>query len=368
MTGEIIRILGKLQTERQLHFFLDGLLESVHKAALSMPSSSTPTLSGKILLTGASGFIGGRLRDELLKQGADVIAVRRKGSPPAKLGRSVEVEYDDIHGLTKLLESEKPDVLFHVAGATKGVTRDDFRRANVLPTSNLLEAARKGHPNLQRFVHVSSLAVYGPSQPGKPHVETHTRRPIEHYGETKLEAEHVVESVTDLPWSIVRPGGVYGPGDVDYLQLFKEVEKGRNVFFGNKDRWFSAVYVDDLIQALLLCATHEKAVGKGFFICDNRPVTWGTFQQVIVEASGKKVRTLNLPEALVGLSAIGGELITKLDGKPRLFNRQKAKMGAQEAWTCRSDLIRETLGFSHAYDVERGVREAFRWYRENRWL
>lgn len=330
--------------------------------------SRMPKLEGKVLLTGASGFIGGRLRDELLRQGVDVIALRRRGSPPAKQGRSAEVEYEDIHGLTKLLEKEKPDVLFHVAGATKGVSREDFRRANVVPTSNLLEAARKGHPNLQRFVHVSSLAVYGPSEAGKPHIEKNARRPIEHYGETKLEAEHVVESVKDLPWSIIRPSGVYGPGDVDYLQLFKEVEKGRNVFFGNRERWFSAVYVDDLVSALLLSATEEKAVGKGFFVCDNKPQTWGSFQQMIVEASGKKVRTLNLPEALVGLSAIGGELITRLDGKPRLFNRQKAKMGAQEAWTCRSDLIREELGFSHAFDVERGVREAFSWYREKGWL
>lgn len=327
-----------------------------------------PKLEGKVLLTGASGFIGGRLRGELLKQGVDVVALRRKGSPAARVGRSAEVAYEDLPGLIRLFEEERPDFVFHVAGATKGVTREEFRRANVLPTANLLEAARKVKGTVQRFVHVSTLAVYGPSEAGKPHVESNMRRPIEHYGETKLEAEHLVEGVKEFPWAIVRPGGVYGPGDVDYFQLFKEVEKGRNVFFGNRDRWFSAVYVDDLLHALLLAAVEGEAVGRGFFVCDNEPLTWGRFQQEIVEASGKKVRTLNLPEALVGLSAIGGELISRIDGKARLFNRQKAKMGAQEAWTCRSDLIRERLGFSHAYTVGEGVREAFRWYREEKWL
>lgn len=329
---------------------------------------TTPKLEGKALLTGASGFIGGRLRDALLDRGVDVVAVRRRGSPPAKKGRSVEAEYEDAAGLERLVREEKPDFVFHVAGATKGVTREDFHRANVMPTKNLLEALRRGHPGVQRFVHVSTLAAFGPSEPGRPHMEGSPRRPIEHYGETKLEAEITVEAAKDLPWTILRPGGVYGPGDVDYFNLFREVERGRNVFFGNKGRWFSAIYVDDLLAALLAAATHPGAVGQGFFVCDNEPITWERFQQAIVEVSGRRVRTMNLPEALVGLAAIGGELATKLDGKPRLFNRQKAKMGAQEAWTCRSDAIRSALGWKHEFPLDRGVREALEWYRREKWV
>src|SRR5262245_59961042 len=103
-------------------------------------------LEGKALVTGASGFIGGRLRDALLAAGADVVAIRRKGSPAAKKGRSAEVEYDDVDGLSRLVSEEGPDWVFHVAGATKGVTYADFQRANVLPTKNLLEALGRSHP------------------------------------------------------------------------------------------------------------------------------------------------------------------------------------------------------------------------------
>jgi len=326
-------------------------------------------LSGKALITGASGFIGSNLRRALLEAGVDVVAIRRASSPEPEEGRSVVADYADVEGLTALIGEEKPDWVFHVAGATKGVTYEDFQRANVMPTKHLLQALTNAHPDVKRFVLVSSLAAYGPSRPGQPLRETDPRRPIEHYGESKLEAEHVVEAVGDaLPWTIVRPSGVYGPGDGDYFNLFKEVSSGRNVFFGNEKRWFSAIYVDDCVRAIVGAATSDAAIGKGYFLCDGRPVTWGEFQQAIVDAHGKRVLELKLPEFLVGVAAMGGELVTKIDGKPRLFNRQKAKMGAQEAWTCTHEAAAEDFGYAPQVPMEDGVARALRWYREHGWL
>jgi nucleoside-diphosphate-sugar epimerase len=327
----------------------------------------TTKISGKVLLTGASGFIGGRLRDALLARGCDVIAIRRKGSPASKKGRSVEAEYDDREALVRIVESEKPDYLFHVAGATKGVTYDDFHRANVVPTENLIAAVEKAHPELKRFVFVSSLAAFGPSSRERALSESDIRRPIEFYGQSKLEAEHVVER-SNVKWTIVRPSGVYGPGDADYFNLFREVEGGRNVFFGNHDRLFSTIYVDDLIDAVLLATTSDAAIGKGYFVDDGRIVTWGEFQKAIVDASGRRAMKLKLPETFVTLAAIGGELASRLDGKPRLFNRQKAKMGAQEAWTCKSDALRKDTGWTPHVPMEEGVRRAYAWYRQEKWL
>jgi UDP-glucose 4-epimerase len=323
----------------------------------------------KALVTGASGFIGGRLRDGLLDAGADVVAIRRNSSPEPKRGRSVVADYADIPGLTRVMGEEKPDLVFHVAGATKGVTYDDFRRANVMPTDHLIKALKDGHPEVSRFVLVSSLTSFGPSAPGKPHTEGASRAPIEHYGASKLEAERLVEAVDDgLRWTIMRPSGVYGPGDVDYFNLFREIEKGRNVFFGNRDRWFSAVYVDDCVRAIVDCTQTDETLSRGYFICDGQPVTWGQFQGAIAEASGRRVRTLNLPEFLVGLAAIGGELATSMDGKPRLFNRQKAKMGAQAAWTCTHDAARADFGYQPLVPLEEGIARTLTWYREQGWV
>ena len=332
---------------------------------------TSPRLEGKVVLTGASGFIGGNLRARLLEDGAEVIALRRKGSPPAKTGRSVEVEYEDLPALQQLFAAERPDYVLHVAGATKGVSYEDFRRANVMPTQNLLEAAAAGHPSLQRFVLVSSSSAYGPSVLGQPPLdETAPRTPIEHYGKSKLEAEQVVESFGDrLRCTIVRPAGVYGPGDVDFFNLFREAHKGRNVFFGNRQKWCSMVYVDDVIDAILLAAKSPAAVGKGYFICDDHPTTWEEFQGHVLAALGNpRVLTLDLPAFVVDVAAFFGELATWVDKKPRLFNRQKALMGAQPAWICTSKAARAELGFSSKVALKEGCERAVAWYRQQGWL
>jgi nucleoside-diphosphate-sugar epimerase len=324
---------------------------------------------GTVLITGASGFIGRRLRDALLERGADVIALRRPGSPEPKRGRSAVVDYTDRDALRRLVEKEKPALCLHVAGATKGVTYADFREANVTPTRNLIHAFRDAYPEVRRFVHVSSLTAYGPSTRDRPHREDSPRRPVEFYGQSKLEAEQAVEALGNaIPWTIIRPSGVYGPGDVDYFELFKSVGRGLNVFFGNKDRWFSSVYVDDLVRASLDAADADATRGKGYFVCDGVPVTWGTFQEEIVRASGRRVLTLNLPEVFVDIAAVCGETLTRIDGKPRLFNRQKARMGAQEAWTCRSDALRADTGYAPEVEVREGVARTLAWYRRERWL
>ncbi len=332
-----------------------------------MSDASTGIQSGKVLLTGASGFIGTRLRDALLERGVDVLSIRRKGSPPSRKGRSVEVGYDDVSGLTRLVDQEKPDYVLHVAGVTKGVSYGDFYSGNVMPTANLVRALEEAHPDLKRFVHVSSMTSYGPSRKDRPLVEDDPRRPIEFYGQSKLEAEHAVER-SKVPFTILRPGGVYGPGDVDYFNLFKEVHSGRNVFFGNKDRHFSTIYVDDCVDAILTSAVHENAKNEGFFLDDGKPLTWGEFQEAIVRERGKKTMTLMLPEFLVTVAAIGGEFATRIDKKPRLFNRQKAKMGAQEAWTSSNKKLIEKTGWSPKVSYEEGVKRAYAWYRQEKWI
>ncbi len=327
------------------------------------------SIQGTVLITGASGFIGGRLRSALLDAGADVVALRRAGSPEPKGGRSAVVDYADLDALRRLVEKEKPALVFHLAGATKGVTHADFQRANVMPTQNLLDALRDAFPDVRRFVLFSSLGAYGPSRAGAPHRESAPRRPIEHYGQSKLEAEQAVEAAgAALPWTILRPAGVYGPGDVDYFELFRSVERRLNLFYGNRGRWFSSLYVDDLVRAALDAAEHDATRGKGYFVCDGVPTTWGAFQEEIVRASGHRVLTLDLPGAIVDIAAVAGELLTRLDHKPRLFNRQKALMGAQEAWTCQHDALRADTGYAPRVDVPEGVARTLAWYRAERWL
>ena len=327
-----------------------------------------PKLDGKVLITGASGFIGSRLRDELLASGSDVVAIRRPGSPSSAAGRSVEADYARVADLERIMCAEKPDYVLHVAGVTKGSSYEDFQLGNVMPTRNLLAALRTEHPGAKRFVLVSSLTSYGPSATSAPHREEDPPRPIEHYGESKLEAERVVEAEAgEVPWTIVRPSGVYGPGDVDYFNLFQSAMLGWNVFFGNRDRCMSMIYVDDCVRGTLMAAQDEKSVGKGYFLTGDDQVTWDEFQSEVVQVVGRPARTLDLPEQLVSLAALGGELATRIDKKPRLLNLQKAKMGAQQAWTCVGDSARADFGFSTEVDLAEGIRRTHEWYLAHGW-
>jgi len=327
-----------------------------------------PRLGGKVLITGASGFIGTRLRDELLSAGSDVVAIRRPGSPTAKAGRSVEADYASMSDLEGVIAAETPDYVLHVAGVTKGSSYEDFRVGNVMPTRNLLTALHKEHPETKRFVLVSSLAAYGPSATTAPHREQDPPRPIEHYGESKLEAERVVQDESgQIPWTIVRPSGVYGPGDVDYFNLFKSVMRGWNAFFGNRERIMSVIYVDDCVRGILEAAKHENSIRKGYFLTSPEQVTWEQFQSEIVRVIGRRVRTVDLPELLVSVAAVGGEIASKIDKKPRLLNLQKARMGAQQAWTCVGDAARSDFGFTTEIDLPEGIRRTHEWYSDNGW-
>lgn len=323
----------------------------------------THSIQGTALITGASGFIGTRLRDALLDAGVDVVTLRRRESKEPKRGRSVVGDYPDVDGLARTLAEVEPDYVFHVAGVTKGRAIEDFRAGNVLPTQSMIAAVRKSGATLKRFVHVSSLAAYGSAKAGAPKRESHERTPVEDYGRSKHEAELVVEAVMDIPWTIIRPAGVYGPGDYDYLELFKLASRGLNVFYGNRHRWFSGVYVDDVVNAIIASATSEKTVGKGYFICDGVPITWDTYQAEVLRALDRKALTLLLPEIVTWIAAYAGDLATRIDKKPRLFSKNRAIMGAQEAWTCQHDAAREDFGYVPTVSLEEGVRRTLAWYR-----
>jgi nucleoside-diphosphate-sugar epimerase len=326
-------------------------------------------LPGKAILTGASGFIGSRLRDALLAAGTDVISLVRASSPPTSRGRSAAVDYADEASLREVFLRERPDYVFHLAGATKGVSAQDFYRGNVLPTKSLVRALKAAHPGLARFVFVSSLTAYGPSNEGPPLSERDAPRPVELYGKSKLEAEQVLEKEGGpIAWTILRPAGVYGPADVDSFVLFRSAQSGINLFYGNRAKRASMVYVDDLVDALVVAAQSERTRGKGYFICDGVSYTWQDIQGHIATAVGRRTFDLNLPAWTVQIASRAGELATAIDKKPRLLNRQKALMDAQRAWLCTHERAHADFGYVPRVEMADGTRRAYAWYRAEGWL
>jgi nucleoside-diphosphate-sugar epimerase len=141
-----------------------------------------------------------------------------------------------------------------------------------------------------------------------------------------------------------------------------------NLFYGNRQKRISAVFVQDLLDAMLMAAGSDVARWRGYFICDGVPYTWGDIQGHIVQAVGRRTLTVNLPGFLVPAAGAAGELMTALDKKPRLFNRQKAILDAQQAWLFTHANARKDFGYTPRVPIAEGMKRTYQWYVENGWL
>jgi nucleoside-diphosphate-sugar epimerase len=183
----------------------------------------------RALVTGGQGFVGSHLCERLVAQGHCVRVLARPSSDLRHLsGIEVEVVRADVTEPAGLPSAVAGcDVVFHVAGALKGLRERDFFRVNADGTRNLVGAAVVAEPRLARFVYVSSLAAAGPSPGGStPRTEEMPPEPLTWYGRSKLAGERAVRAVAGLNWTIVRPAIVFGPREHDLLRYFRLARRG----------------------------------------------------------------------------------------------------------------------------------------------
>jgi nucleoside-diphosphate-sugar epimerase len=361
-------------------------------------------------VTGSSGFIGSRLVDALVWRGWTVRRLVRVGTPaaaatpparaadgPTPLG-SVEthvVDFGDPHALAGSPALDHVDVVFHVGGVTKARSEDVFRAGNVAPTRALLDAIaqrmaahdgmepharepharepRVGEPRARvprRFVLVSSQAAAGPApSPDRPLTEDDPPQPFEAYGRSKLEAETVVrEHPAGVPWTIVRPSAVYGPGDVDFLALFRQAARGLGVYPGRRDARLSIVYVDDLVDALVRAGTAPAGAGRTYF-AETEAVTWRDVYRAVARAARNPLRVeVDVPRWALAVAGRAGDVAWRLTGSPMLVNSQKIALGAPQWWLCDGTRARDELGFVSRVSLSDGVTRTLAWYRDKGWM
>ena len=201
-----------------------------------------------ILVTGGTGFIGSHLLDKLSALGEPARCLLRRKARPRRLPAGIEAAYGDLIGGEGVEEAVRgADTVIHLAGVTKALAARDYYAGNVRATETLLRALAG---RAIRLVHVSTLAAIGPSRDGTPVDEDAQPRPLTHYGKSKLEAERMVRALAPDA-VIVRPPVVYGPRDTDVFQLLRSISKGWVLEIGGGERWFSAIYVEDLVEGLL---------------------------------------------------------------------------------------------------------------------
>ena len=201
----------------------------------------------KVLVTGASGFVGSHLVEELISKKYKVRVLLRKQSNAKNIeGLNVERVYADYNNIKSLCKAiDGISIIYHVAGVTKACKKSDYFEGNARSTKNLLEAAASLKTKPKRFLLVSSLAAAGPAiDLHHPKSENDLCKPIETYGRSKLSAELLALNYIDrIPVTIVRPPTVYGSRDVDCFELFNQADKHINLFFGNSKKYISIIHV-----------------------------------------------------------------------------------------------------------------------------
>jgi nucleoside-diphosphate-sugar epimerase len=320
----------------------------------------------RALVTGATGFIGSHLVEELLKRGYLVTCLLRKASSLKWIeGLDVSIKYGDCLDGESLLEAVRDvDFVFHLAGLTKAARKEDFFSVNAGGTENLLKALLANNPGVRRFLHLSSLAAVGPSANGRPVDEETSPRPVSSYGKSKLQAEAVVARYKGaIATTVIRPPAVYGPRDRDMLVFCSMLKRGIFPYWGRC--YYSLLYVDDLVKGIIASAESEDAKGETFFLSED-DYSNEQIAEIVSEAVGRKPVRLRIPRLMMPVIAgIGCRLFR---GQAGIINADKAKELAHNRWTCSSSKAGARLGFSPKIKINEGIRWTTNWYRIHQWL
>jgi nucleoside-diphosphate-sugar epimerase len=330
----------------------------------------------KILITGASGFIGSFIVEEALKKGFDTWAAVRKSSSKEYLKDErinfIELNLSSKAKLIEQLRGHDFDYVVHAAGVTKCLNKQDFHRINTEGTKNLLDAILELQMPLKRFVFVSSLSIFGAIKEQQPYDEireTDTPRPNTEYGRSKLAAEKYLESLgSRVPYIILRPTGVYGPREKDYFMMAKSIKQHSDFAVGYKRQDITFVYVSDVVQAIIL-ALDKGNNGRKYFLSDGEVYQSTTFSDLIHEELGRPwwIR-ITAPIWVLRIITFFGEYIGRMTGKVTALNNDKFNILRQRNWRCDIQPAINELGYKPTVKLAEGVSRSIKWYKEQGWL
>ena len=337
-----------------------------------------------VLVTGASGFIGGHLIESLLARNVRVRCLVRSTSQTDHLphGRIEFVHGDVTRPETLAAGIDGTDVVYHLAGLTCAFSTADLKRVNVQGTYQVARqcALQKKPPVL---IVTSSIAATGPARRTVPRRETDRPAPVSHYGRSKLGGERAAARFADrVPTTIVRPAIVFGPRDHDLLKAFIPIaDFGVHSIPGLLDAPpLSLIHVSDLVELLIAVADRGSRLAGGpesagrydrgyYFACADEHPSYVELGSIIAKVLGRpRVCLMRVPEPILWLAAIANEGMSRFRGVPDVFGLDKIREATAGSWACSGDLARRELGWTPRRSLDERLRETAQWYRENHWL
>lgn len=316
----------------------------------------------RVAVTGATGFIGRHVCAELAAGGDEVLAIVRPGSPrrppPDAVALNAELTASALREAFTGV-----DAVVHLAGVISAIDDAEYMAANVVGTREVaLAAAAAG----ARLVHVSSLAAAGPASPAAPRSEDDPPSPVTAYGRSKLDSEAAVHAIDGLSWVILRPGVVYGPGDRAMLPLFRAAKRGVLPLVGRTGAAYMFVHVSDVVRAID-ASIGVLPPGETVFVGHPKPISTREALEAIRTAVGSGI-IVRVPDPILWLAAIGGEMAGAMLGRPAPINRRRYVELTAEGFVCRVDRLKERLGIVALIGFGEGVARTAAWYRSEGWL
>ena len=321
-----------------------------------------------VLVTGATGFTGGHLARYLVSRGNAVAALVRLASL-ARAGdlrnAGVEIRSGDLADATAVANAARGcEVIYHIAATYReaGQGSTDYTRVNVDGTRHVLEAARAA--GVRRVVHCSTGGVHGHIE-HPPASESAPFAPGDVYQRTKLEAERLALEFGarhGLEVVVARPIGIYGPGDLRFLKMFRGLARGRFPMLGRGDVFYHLTFIDDLVRGLELCGTVPGAAGKAYILAGPEYTTLRALVDLIARVLGVAPPRVHWPVWPVWLAgALCEAVCVPLRIEPPLFRRRVDFYRKSRAFD--TTRARKELGYNPAIDLETGIARTADWYR-----
>ena len=327
---------------------------------MSSTSDSKP-----ILVTGATGFTGGALAQELVRRGEIVRALVRPGSHTEPLTESgIELVEGDIrNGEDVHRAAEGVRTIYHIAAVFRTAGHPDsyYRAVNAGGVRNVVQAARAHR--VDRTVHCSTVGVHGHVDQ-IPATEDSPFNPGDIYQETKLEGERIAQEAfaADVPGVVFRPAGIYGPGDMRFLKLFRAIQKRRFLMFGSGETLYHLTYIDDLVDGIILCGEHPDALGQTYILGGEDYLSLNELVEHVAEALEVSPPRLRFPFWPLMLAAVACETLCKPLGiDPPLHKRRAEFFVKDRAFS--SEKAKRELGYTPVVSVGEGMRRTAEWYR-----
>ena len=322
----------------------------------------------KALVTGGHGFIGSFLVERLLKAGFSVRCLVR---PTSHLQWIQELPVERVIGDITQPETLVPavngvDYVYHVAGAIKAPSREKFFSVNCDGTLHLAEAVRQRVPSLRRFVFISSVAATGPVKGTQTPTEVDPCHPVSHYGWSKLAAEQQLkEKYSELPLTIIRPPIVYGPRDDNFLLFFKFAKRGIFPVPPPYERYYSIVYVKDLVEGIYQASQSPVALGKTYFIANPEIYSFKDLATQMSRPFSKSPVLVKIPKFFIRCAAWGGDLYSYMTKKEVMLSSHKFPELEAASWICSPFEAERDFQFKTETPLSVGLHESVDWLKRH---